>query len=222
MSAVAAITIGQAPRADLVTELQPILGSGTTIVEAGALDSYAPNDVRALAPATTGHVLVTRLRDGSSITIGEDFLVPRVQACIDAAEDRVDLIILLCTGSFPALRSSRPVLFPEQTLYNMVRSAGARRIGVLTPAAEQRAFQIERWSRVVQEVAVEVASPYGDPREIEAAIDRIAAERVALVVLDCIGYTSAMKRLARQRVERPVVLAISAVARVAAELVGSG
>ena len=215
---IAAITIGQSPRTDVVPELECFLGPDVRIVQAGALDELSKPEVEAIAPKTTGFTLVTRLRDGSEVKLGEDFVIPRIQKCIRRLEHDVDLILLLCTGSIPRLDSRRLILYPEQILFNVVCSVGARRIGVLTPAPEQVGAQHERWSKVVPHVVVEAASPYGSPERLESAASRFDPEGLDLLVLDCIGYTHAMKLRVRTLVRRPVLLARSAAARVAAEL----
>jgi protein AroM len=217
---VGAITIGQSPRPDVVPEMRALLGREVRVVERGALDRLTPDEIAALARKGAGPVLVTRLRDGAEVRIREDVLVPRVAACVRELEDEVELILLLCTGSFPPLPSRRPILSPEPVLYNVVRSLGARHVGVLTPAAEQLAFQRERWQRIAERVTVGVASPYGPPGAVCAAAEQLARTDADVVVMDCIGYTGAMKALVRERVRRPVVLARSALARVAAELMG--
>ena len=219
-STVGAITIGQSPRPDVVPEMRELLGREVRVVERGALDRLTPDEIAVLARDGSGPVLVTRLRDGTEVRLREDVLVPRVAACVRELEGEVELILLLCTGGFPPLPSGRPVLSPEPVLYNVVRSLGARRVGVLTPAAEQLAFQLERWQKIAERVTVAAASPYGPPDAVCAAAEQLAQTDADVVVMDCIGYTGAMKALVRERVGKPVVLARSALARVAAELLG--
>jgi len=216
---VAVITIGQTPRTDVMPELERFLGPDVRVVEAGALDDLTKAEVEAIAPETTGSILVTRLRDGSEVKLGEDFVFPHTQECIRRVEHQVDLILLLCTGSFPRLDSRKLILYPDQILFNVVRGVGARRIGVFTPAPEQLDRQLERWSRFVAQVAVQAASPYGSAGQLENALLRFDRNDLDLVVTDCVGYTHAMKSRVRDVLKRPVLLARSVAARITAELI---
>jgi len=215
---VGAVTIGQTPRHDVIPEIQAALGAEISIVQSGALDPFTLEEVRALAPGTTGHTLVTRMRDGTEVKLGKDFLVPRVQECIRELQNRADLILLLCTGSFPRMESKRPVLYPEHVLYNTVCSIEPQRLGVLIPTSEQVAFQCERWHKIVNEVIVEVASPYGELEELGSATARLSRAGADLIVMDCIGYTQVMKEIVREHTRKPVLLASALLAHLAAEL----
>ncbi len=216
---IGAVTIGQTPRADVVPELESFLGPGVRILESGVLDGLSDSQVREISKESTGPVLVTRLRDGSEVRVGEEIAIPGMQERIRELETQAEVILVLCTGTFPRLESKKPILYPELILSSVVRSLGVTRIGVLTPAPEQLPNQLERWRRVAPEVFVDAASPYGEPEELEMASERLSRDEVDLVVLDCIGYTQAMKQTVRARVNRPVLLARSVLARIAAELI---
>ena len=219
MRLIGAITIGQSPRADLMPEIESWLGAGVRIVESGALDPFSKAEVDAIFRATEGHVLVTRLRDGSEVKLHDTFVVPRLQECVRHIEDQVELILLLCTGTLPRLDSRKLILYLEQLLFSTVQSLGVQRIGVLTPGPEQIGDQHERWSKIVSHVVVEAASPYGAVEQIDNAALNLNRHDIDLIVLDCIGYSQAMKSRVRARVDRPVLLARSVVARLASELI---
>ncbi len=218
---VGAITIGQSPRPDLTPELAAILGPEVEIVERGALDDLTLDEVRAQALQADGPVLVSRMRDGTEVILREGFVLPRVQSCLDRLQSEAELVLLLCTGTFPALRSRLPVLYPEHILYSVVRGVlSAGRLGVLTPAEEQREFQLRRWREIVPEVVVATASPYSGSalEELRAASETLRRADVDLVVMDCIGYSLAMKRLVAATTGRSTIVARSALAHVAALL----
>lgn len=220
MPTIGAVTIGQSPRADVVPELRSVLGESISILEAGALDRFTAETLEAAPGRLEGALLVTRLRDAREVHVGEAFVHPLVQASITALDQSVDLVVVLCTGSFPLLRARVPLLYPERVLTGIVRATGASHVGVLTPSAAQIAPQRERWGRVVPRVSVRGASPYGPievVREAAAALDAAAPD---LLVLDCIGYSRAMRDEVRRVTRRPVLLASTCLARVAAELVG--
>ena len=215
-----AVTIGQSPREDVLAEMRGLLGQ-VPVLQCGALDGVSPAELLELSPRPGDPVLVSRLRDGTEVRLAESRILPRLQHCIRVLEPEARLVLVLCTGSLEGLRSVRTLLLAGSVLQALARGLGPRRLGVLTPAAEQRAAQQERWRDVaLEEVVVEAASPYGRQGEVEEAASRLAAAGVDLVVMDCIGYTRAMKAVVREAVECPVLLAVTVLARVAAELLG--
>ncbi len=214
-----AVTIGQSPRTDIVSELQPLLGEGVHVVEAGALDGLTREQVAALAPAPGEPVLVTRLRDGSSVRVAHRHVLPRVVQQVEALAQQAHAVLLLCTGSFPPVRVSCPVLYADRLVLNFVRAVAPRRhLGVLTPDEDQVAEQRARWSRVAGRVTVCSASPYGDTDRVAEAAGALASRKVDLIVLDSLGYNLATKRLVRERTGVPVILPRTVLARAAAEL----
>lgn len=217
-----AVTIGQSPRPDVVGELAPLL-PGVTFREAGALDPETPEALARLARHPAGHLLVTRLRDGTEIRVGEDDVLPRIQRAVDRLRGEVEAILVLCTGPFPDLAAEVPVLYPGRVLTHFVAGVFAgSALGVLAPAQEQVPWQAARWRQAVgtgPAVVVEAASPYGDwRRAFEPALDRLAAARPSLVAMDCLGYDQAMREAVRARTGAPVALARTVLARAAAEL----
>src|SRR5262245_16818933 len=111
MTKVGLITVGQAPRSDVVPDMAEILGGDIEIVEAGALDGLDRDEIARLAPEGDDEILVTRLTDGTAVFVGKSKMIPRVEARIAALEDEdVALNVLLCTGAFPKLAARRPFL----------------------------------------------------------------------------------------------------------------
>jgi protein AroM len=67
-------------------------------------------------------------------------------------------------------------------------------------------------------VCVVAGSPYADPAELDLAAEALKDWGVELVVLDCIGFTAAMKARAAEITGAPVVLPRTVLARALAEL----
>lgn len=214
------ITIGQAPREDVTVDLLPIFGPDIELHQAGALDGLTAQDVAAFAPETGDYVLISKLKDGSSVVFAERHILPRLQECIYTLEAKgVELILFLCTGKFPEFKSSVPLVFPCEVLNGVVPTLTNRsKIAVIVPTPEQVEQCAEKWQTFVQAVQVRAASPYGEAWELEKAAAEVAQMDVDLVVLDCIGYTSAMKEKVRQISGKRVVLSRTIAARVVMEL----
>lgn len=221
MKTLGAVTIGQSPRPDVMAAIRPVLGPDARIVERGALDDVDSGEVRQVASALPdGALLVSRLRDGTEIRVGLAWVAPRLERCLRQLEAVADLILLLCTGSFPPMEVRRPLIRPERLLAAIVEAVRPARLGVLTPAAEQCADQRDRWGRLVPEVVVASASPYGDPGALAPAARALAEAGVDLVVMDCLGYTPAMRAVVRAATSRPVLLPSTVLASVVAEWLG--
>ena len=140
------VTIGQAPRVDVVPEMAGLLESAE-IIERGALDGLTRDEIEALAPAADDEVLVTRLADGNAVFIGKRHVTPLVQRRIDEVEAAgAGLTVLLCTGSFKGLRAHRPLVEPDKILLGMLRGIQFEgRLGVLTPSPRHVSQTEARW-----------------------------------------------------------------------------
>jgi protein AroM len=219
------VTIGQAPRPDLVEEYERTL-PGARLVQAGALDDLTEAEILALAPGPGDDVLVSRLRTGREVRLARRHLEPRLQSCLDRLSRDADLSILLCTGEFPAVRPRGLVLMPQRVLHHVVAAVvdglsnpdrGEARLGVLIPDPAQRVTAESRWGGLGR-VTTAAASPYRGTEALEGAGQILHAAGVGLVVMDCIGYTRSMRQMIARITGVPAILASAAVAMVAREI----
>ncbi len=224
MTKVGLITVGQAPRSDVVPDMAAILGSDVEIVEAGALDGLTREQIAPLAPEGDDEILVTRLADGSPVFVGKTKMISRVEAAIAALEDRgVALNVLLCTGAFPKLAARRPFLEPQPLLLGLLRAMTfPGRLGVLTPSERHVPQSMERWRASGFDAHVAPLSPYeeDDPAAVRRAADALRAKAVGLVVMDCIGFRRKTRDEIASLTGAHILVANLLVARVAAELLG--
>ena len=221
MIKIGAITIGQSPRDDVVGDILPILGEEVTLLQAGGLDGLSREEIQGFAPSPSDYVLISRLRDGSSVVFAERYILPRLQRCIETLEDQgAQLILFLCTGDFPPVFHSKvPLIFPCKVLNGLVPALASRgKIAVVTPTQQQVAQSEKKWREYVAEMTAIPASPYGPPEELEQAARQAAELDVDLVVMDCIGYTVEMKERFQAVSGKPVVLSRTLAARVVMEL----
>lgn len=220
MKTVGALTIGQSPREDIVGEMERAAGAGLRFVQAGALDGLSRTEINALAPAPgDDDALIARLSAGGEVLLSKPKIVPRLQTCLDRLSDQADAFVILCAGVFPPFASRKPVLTPDRCLAAVVNAAfDGRRLGVIVPIKEQLASSAARWSRVDPGVVVTVASPYDEPARLVAAAEELQRAGVSLVVMECQGFTSPMKRVVRDITGAPALLPASVLARFLAEL----
>jgi len=217
MPVIACVTIGQSPREDAVPELQRFVPHAR-FIEAGALDRLDDVAIAAIGPTGGDFPLVTRLRDRRSVVVGEHAITPLVQDAIRRVEDEADLVIVLCTGEF-AVSCRKPLLFPGRILASTVTAVhGGRPVAILAPHESQVAPVGDRWRARGVEATVLAASPYANTN-FEAIGRRARDAGAALVVMDCLGHSLAMKSAVASASGLPTILVRSLVARVAAELV---
>jgi protein AroM len=213
-SAVGIVTIGQSPRTDVVPEIAALLPPGTPLIERGALDSVDRAGLARLAPAHGEPVLVSRLRDGTEVTLAEARVKPLVRGAVEDVTDRgAAVVAVLCTGSLDSIACPRPLLMPGPLVRNLVAAAACGRLAVVVPAAGQVEPVRAEWSAAAAEVLVVAASPYGPASALRRAATTLAAWHPDLVVLDCLGFDGPMKRIFAQAVGAPVILPRTVLAR---------
>jgi protein AroM len=217
------VTIGQAPRSDVVPDMAELLGSGVEIVERGALDGLERKEIDRLAPQGDDEVLVTRLADGSPVFVGKPAITPLVQRQIEALETQgVAMTVLLCTGAFEGLRPSRPLIEPDKVLLGVIRGVRfSGRLGVLTPSARHVEQTKARWRAHGFDPVVLPASPYESEASAGDLARRFRAGGAGFVLLDCIGFRRALREDIQAYLGVPVVVPNLLVARVVAEMLGA-
>ncbi|MGA9350238.1 MAG: AroM family protein [Anaerolineae bacterium] len=214
------VTIGQSPRDDVVSQMLPLLPAVLDIRQVGALDGLTPEQIAELAPGPQDYVLHTRLQDGSAATVGRERITALLQDCLKQLQgEGANPIVLLCTGEFPGLRSDALLIEPDRLLVNVVRGLRPRRAGVLVPLPSQIESAAAKWRVLEAEVVFVAASPYGEQIELTRAAEELEGHPLDLVVMDCMGYTLAHRRVVTQATGRPVILASRVVARIVGELV---
>lgn len=218
------VTIGQSPRSDVVPEMTAVIGPSIEVVEAGALDGLTRAQIDALKPTGDDEILVTRLADGTAVFVGKPKVVRLVEAQIAALEQRgATITALLCTGAFPPLTSTRPLVQPQPLLLGALRAMRwSGRLGVVTPSVPHVPQTEERWRRDGFEPVVVPLSPYEE--EHAGALARVAGAfrdaGVGLIAMDCMGFRRKTRDELRGLTDVPVLLANLLVARVLGELCG--
>lgn len=212
------VTIGQTPRPDLEIEFRRH-APDAQLVTVGALDGLTYGEITALRAQPGDYPLLTRLADTRTVIVSRAKLVPHIERALNAlAAAGARLTVLLCAGGFPTLESRVPVLVPGRLLPGLVRAVTPRGpIGVVTPIEGQVHAARMKWQSDGFEALVAFASPF-DEREIHRAAAELSDPSLRLIVLDCMGHNPDYRRAFASRSGLPVLLAQTAVARVAAEM----
>jgi protein AroM len=215
------VVIGQSPRPSVAAEIAAVLSPGIDVELRGALDGMSRAEIDAIPPTDGYDTLFTLLPDGDGIIISKKQVERRAsQRLAQLKQDGVDVTMLACTGKFPNLAPEGLVILPSAVLHRLVEAVLPKgRLGVLSPLPEQTALIDRKWQREGIEVAGVTLRPGSDETAVDSAAQAMAALRPDLVVMDCMGYTSANKARLRLGYSGPVILAIAAAARVVEELV---
>lgn len=212
------VTIGQAPRPDILRSMVPY-ASVASCIETGALDNIDEDELAALAPTGGATPFVSRLRDGREVLIDKQKLMPRLQKSVDRAiDDGARSIVIVCTGSFPEITAQVPLIFPDHLLRaNVDQLLPAGNLGIVMPNEGQRAMMHEKWERPGRQIVAVGVSPYAsDGKPDHAAIESLA--NCDLVVLDCMGFSEEMRSAWQEPLSVPVILANRLVGRILEEL----
>lgn len=211
------ITIGQTPRNDILPEILPLLPLDLEWQEYGLMNGLSSAEIAAGAPVGVEERLVSRMRDGSEVTVGKRWLLRRLQALLETVDDgRHRALVLLCTGDFGGL-SAKTLLIEAQGVLDGLTNAlaeGRRSVGIIVPLLEQ-CPEFAAKPLKASAVSVAHASPYRDDSLRDAAADLAGAD---LVVMHCLGYTEAMRTTVAEVTGRPVLLARRALAGAVAQV----
>ncbi|MCX5402111.1 AroM family protein [Streptomyces sp. NBC_00102] len=196
------LTIGQAPRPDLSAAVEAHLPTATRVRHAGVLDGLtrAEAEVR-FGPVDGGATLLSRLADGGSVTLDAGAVGAALRSRVDQVEEEgADVVVLLCTGEFPSLRTRRARLVEPDALVTGYVATVLRgsRVGVVVPLPEQVPEAREKWRAIDPAPLFAAASPYADDDRAlcDAAFGHLEAGATALM-LDCMGYGARHRRALR-------------------------
>jgi protein AroM len=217
------LSIGYSPRPGIIDDLIQLRPT-VKIVHAGALDGVNLGDLQSLRAVETilpdgtsrlagakptvpdNYALITQISSGQIVSVERDELLPLLQKKVDELGDvNVDAILLMCTGDFPGLVSSRPLVIPHVVFTKAIEWVQPRgKAAIICPIGGQKRAAEEKWQREGFDPSVVVASPYSD-RDWEAVGRRLQHEPFEMVVLDCFGFGEAARRHVARFVKCPVL-----------------
>ncbi|MGO4307905.1 AroM family protein [Cupriavidus sp. RAF12] len=211
---VAFVTIGQAPRVDVVPQMTADLGLPVAVEEFGILDTLTAKEIADLAPAPGEYRFASRLRDGSQVVMGKpaaEAMLARLMTSLD--DGRFDVLVPLCTGTaLPALRTL--VIEPQQVVdhLTMALAQGCKQLGIVLPLeAQVKDFHLIQ--SVPCALRVTHASPYTDAASGRFAQAGEALRGCDLIVMHCMGFTEAMRAEVAAHAGAPVLLSNRMVAK---------
>lgn len=220
------LTVGQAPRDDLVPSMEAVFTRKVSIWQAGVLDGLSREAMAELGPDAGEVGIVARLLDGSNTLLSHKKILPRVQGLVDqAVAHRVGLIVILCGADWSALRSPTLIVNPGKVFPAIVSAlASGWRLGVIKPSAGQIEQARRQFADRGIEAVVTAASPYTGAqrlRDVRTAAEQLKMSRVDLVWMTCVGMDEAMRSIVRDVTGKPVILARTILARIIDEFLAT-
>jgi protein AroM len=215
------ITIGQAPRIDIVPEMREVIGPEIEIMEAGALDGLTLEEVKRFYPRRGDYILCTRMSDGTEVVVAKRFILPRVQQCIDLLTERgAEILVFICTGHFPPFSSKRLFVEAQKILDHFILALHGEneRMGLLIPLSGQIEQARRKYRRLKGEMIIRSASPYASEDEVTQTAKELKKADPHLIVMHCMGYTQDMKKKVMEVTGKPTILARTLVARTLKEM----
>jgi protein AroM len=218
------LTIGQAPRPDVVPIIDRYVPAEIRRIHRGVLDGLSHAEIAARYRPEAGEpVLVTRLQDGTEIELSRERMKAGVQQALSSLEaEGCDAILLLCTGTFDGLACDKAWLVePDHIIPAMVAGLVERhQLGVIVPIASQIGSEREKWRPLHRPPIFAAVSPYGGTQD--AVVDagkQLKAQGADAILLDCIGFTE-RHREALLPLGLPVILSNAVAAKALSELLG--
>lgn len=223
-SRIGTLTIGQAPRPDLIASLKQRFPH-SEIIQVGALDSLDITDLPISANqggADGGaYLLTTRMQDGTLVHVPETFLIPFMASGLKKLETKcVKAVFLLCAGTFAELSSPVPLIKPFVLAHEMLANIGIKNIGIIAPIPEQVRPIRDRWESEGFEVTVWAANAT-HPNEafLEEVKSHQKESEFKALVLDYVGHPAEVSQILQKKLAIPVIdLGEIAVATLAAIL----
>lgn len=221
LTSFATLTIGQAPRTDIMPLLDEHLPRDR-VTHAGLLDGLTREQIeQRFAPQPGEDVLVSRLLDGTQVRLASPRVEKALQEKIDWLESEgCETILLLCTGEFHHLQAKEALLLePDRIIPPLINGiVGTHRVGVVVPVVEQIEHQAGKWGKLATPPCYATASPYlADEQTLVEAAQSLKEQGAQVVLLDCIGYQRGHADIIQQHINVPVLLSNSLVVKLAAE-----
>lgn len=201
---IAVITMGHAPRPDVMHEIGPLLGDAACD-EFGALDKDSESTIASMAPRGNELSYLTQLRDGRPVIVEAGFVASRTETLVAELDNRgYDLLILAMTGMRARLSTRTPLVHGQDALDAWISAlvASNSRIGIIFPLASQQSDESDYGTMLKSSLATIGGSQSSD---LTQAIDRVSG--ADLIVMNSVGYTGGMAQRVARTSGKPVVTA---------------
>lgn len=204
---IALLTIGQAPRDDVVPEIMAMIEQPLACDQYGALDAVTPQEIARQAPLAGEDSLYTRLADGRHVVISSAFVEARLEELVRRTDLKgYDLITIITTGVYRRFRALTPLISGQHVVDAWIESLvlDDSRVGIIYPLQRQIAERdLRGHGTTIRNPRAQAAS--GESRSLEEAAAQLKG--CDLVLMHSVGYTEAMAQQVASLTNAPVVTA---------------
>lgn len=204
---IAFITIGQAPRDDVVPEILGMIERPLLCDQFGALDNASAEEIARHAPAPGEESLYTRLASGDHVIVSSSFVEGRLDEVVRRTDDAgYDLIAIITTGVFRPFGARTPLINGQHVVDAWIESLvmDDSRIGIIYPLKRQIAERdLRGHATTIRNPRAQASS--GESRSLEEAAAQLKG--CDLVLMHSVGYTEAMAQQVAGLTMAPVVTA---------------
>lgn len=216
------ITIGQSRRTDLIPEVEKFFSPDIEFIQRGVLDDVDRERLVQIEPDIGQTTLVSRLKDGTSVTMAKEKIILIIQQIVDDFNrEKINLIILACTGEFKLFQSDVPIIYPDYLLNHVAQGVfrNMGQLGVIVPLSKQYESIEKKWQSAGFKAVCAASSPYVfDSQSLIKIANEFEQLNIDTIVLDCIGYTEHMKDIVKKHSSKNVILSRNVVFKNVAEL----
>lgn len=206
------LTLGSSPREDLMSIISTIIPEKEIILE-GALDGLSEEEIMNLSRLPGYYPLFVNTNYGS-FTIQREALLPLLTKKADEMHKKgCSHLILLCSGDFEPFPVKIPMMIPARIVEGAIKSvSNGGVIGVIVPVEAQVHAAEKRWKKLgFNPIVVSVNPKEATYSEIN---QKLKAQSLEQIALDCIGYTPDLQKELKQKYEIPVWLPLTLASRV--------
>jgi len=220
---VATLTLGKAPRRDLIPLLLEHLPE-ENIVHFGLLDGLSMAEIERLyGPVAGEKMAMTHMEDGSYVVLSAAKVEAALQNLICELERKgFENILVLCAGEYKGLKTKNAILLDSYRMLPPLVDAiiGGQQPGVMVAREEYLGEQAYKWQDLASTPCFAVASPWAidDDELIDAAL-QLQEQGADVLVLDCLGYHQRHRDFLQKLLGIPVLLSNALLAKLAADLV---
>jgi DNA-binding CsgD family transcriptional regulator len=205
---IAFITIGQAPRDDVVPEILGMVGRPLVCEQFGALDGLSMAEISAAGPSREEESLYTRLADGDHVVISSRFATQRIAELLERT-DRAgfNVLVLITTGLFAPFASRTPLINGQRVVDAWIDALVVEegRIGIVYPLQRQIAERHYLHSHATTIRNPQAAALTAESGRLEEAAGQL--QDCELILMHSVGYTEAEAQRVAGLTGKPVVTA---------------
>lgn len=213
---------------DSLADMKKIWGTDVALNFFSVLPENTFESIQRYLAGEGEKVLMLGLDCNIPTAISIDALTPKIEEILASLPGHTDFALFACAGDFFKLESPLLTIQPNILLRNMLKSIlqPHMRLGVITPGEKQISHVFASWLPYLTEaglskkqLVVDYAPP--SPMPVRQCAQRLAAQNVDLVVVECLGYKEDLRKVIFEEIKKPIILVRTVVAHAVKELTDS-